>query len=35
MVGRAAYRTGRVDREHLTVDELGIETPKSPEEPGS
>lgn len=28
MVGRAAYRTGRTDREHLVVDELGT----SPEE---
>ncbi|GAA2077866.1 monovalent cation/H(+) antiporter subunit G [Streptomyces albiaxialis] len=23
MVGRAAYRTGRVDKEHLVVDDLG------------
>ncbi|MCH6164008.1 monovalent cation/H(+) antiporter subunit G [Streptomyces marispadix] len=29
MVGRAAYRTGRTDREHLVVDELGAEAPNS------
>lgn len=35
MVGRAAYRTGRVDREHLTVDELGGASAESPGKPGS
>ncbi|QPP05050.1 monovalent cation/H(+) antiporter subunit G [Streptomyces bathyalis] len=29
MVGRAAYRTGRTDREHLVVDELGTALDKS------
>lgn len=35
MVGRAAYRTGRTDREHLVVDELGTAPGKSPAGPGS
>jgi multicomponent Na+:H+ antiporter subunit G len=35
MVGRAAYRTGRADHEHLVVDELGTAPPKSPRGPGS
>lgn len=30
MVGRAAYRTGRTDREHLVVDELRTAPGKSP-----
>jgi multicomponent Na+:H+ antiporter subunit G len=34
MVGRAAYRTGRTDREHLVVDELGAQPPKSAGEDG-
>lgn len=34
MVGRAAYRTGRVDCEHLTVDELGTSAAESPRKPG-
>lgn len=34
MVGRAAYRTGRADREHLVVDELGTAGQKPPGEPG-
>ena len=33
MVGRAAYRTGRMDREHLIVDELGSAPDKSPRSP--
>lgn len=32
MVGRAAYRTGKVDREHLVVDELASPPDKSPAE---
>jgi multicomponent Na+:H+ antiporter subunit G len=35
MVGRAAYRTGRTDREHLVIDELGTAPGnKSPARPG-
>ncbi|HEV7625648.1 MAG TPA: monovalent cation/H(+) antiporter subunit G [Streptomyces sp.] len=35
MVGRAAYRSGRVDREHLVVDEFGEAVRKpSSEGPG-
>ncbi|NLU76637.1 monovalent cation/H(+) antiporter subunit G [Streptomyces sp. HNM0575] len=34
MVGRAAYRTGRTDREHLVVDELAAAAEKSDKSPG-
>lgn len=33
MVARAAYRSGRVDREHLVVDELGDASRRSPGPP--